>query len=273
MTSRDRGGNPFMSGAGDSKRRKGEQTMARLDFSRRAATPELMDSEQTSYGDLRACLENLARVNRLTLAYRPTVAFLDAVVAAGRMPQGRPLTILDAGCGFGDTLRRLDRWAQRRGVPVRLTGVDLNPYAIRAAAEATAPGRPIDWVVADLATFRAEAGIDLAISSLFTHHLDDRALIGFIRWMEATARIGWFINDLHRHPLPYHVFRLWSYTAGWHRFIRHDGPVSITRAFVRADWQRLLGEAGIAEGSAAVRWWMPFRLCVSRLRTTNGGVS
>jgi SAM-dependent methyltransferase len=246
--------------------------MARTDFSRRAATPELMDIEEVSYADFRACLRDLAKVNRLTLAYRPTLGFLGSVVAAGRLPVGRPLSILDAGCGFGDALRRIDHWAQRRGVPVRLTGVDLSAHAMRAAAEATPPGRPIRWVKADLLSWRAEDGIDLIVSSLFAHHLDDRALIGFIRWMEATARIGWFVNDLHRHPLPYHVFRLWAGAARWHRFVRHDGPVSITRAFSRADWRRLLGEAGFAQDSAAVRWRVPFRLCVSRLRAPAGSM-
>jgi SAM-dependent methyltransferase len=237
-----------------------------MDFSRRATTPEMMDDAEVAYTDFRACLEDLARVNHLTLAYRPTLAFLDRVVAAGRAPRGRPLTILDAGCGYGDFLRRIDRWAQRRGVPVRLTGVDLSAHATRAAAEATPAGRPLEWVTADLANCRPEGGIDLIVSSLFAHHLDDRALVSFIAWMEATAHVGWFVNDLHRHPLPYHVFRLWARAAGWHRFVRHDGPVSITRAFVSADWDRLLAEAGIAPGSAAVRWHMPFRLCVARLR-------
>lgn len=240
--------------------------MVRLNFSQRAATPELMDGEAVSYEELRACLEDLARVNRLTLAYRPTFAFLDHVIAAGLVPRDRPLAILDAGCGYGDALRRVDRWAQRRGVSVRLIGVDLSAHAIRAAAAATPPERPIEWITADLAAFRPEGGIDLIVSSLFAHHLDDRALVGFLAWMEETARIGWLVNDLHRHPLPYHVFRLWARIAGWHPFVRHDGPVSITRAFVVADWHRLLGEAGVAPGSASIRWWMPFRLCVSRLR-------
>jgi SAM-dependent methyltransferase len=240
--------------------------MARVDFSRRATATEMMDTEEADYADFRACLRDLARVNHLTFAYRPTLAFLNRVVAAGQAPQGRPLAILDAGCGYGDVLRRIDRWAQRRGVPVQLTGVDLSAHATRAAAEATSAGRPIDWVRADLAACRPEGGVDLIVSSLFAHHLDDRALVSFIAWMEATARIGWFVNDLHRHPLPYHAFRLWAQAARWHRFVRHDGPVSITRAFVSADWYRLLGEAGLARGSAEVRWRMPFRLCVSRLR-------
>ena len=51
--------------------------------------------------------------------------------------------------------------------------------------------------------------------------------------MERHARHGWFINDLHRHPLPYHGFRLLARVMGWHRFVQHDGQVSIARAFKR----------------------------------------
>jgi hypothetical protein len=44
-----------------------------------------------------------------------------------------------------------------------------------------------------------------------------------------------------------------------HPMVIHDGPVSINRGFVRADWTRLLAEADVA---AAVRWVPPFRWAV-----------
>ena len=87
-----------------------------------------------------------------------------------------------------------------------------------------------------------------------------------MRWMDVTARLGWFINDLHRHPVPYHFFRRFARVANYHHFVQHDGPVSIARAFDGADWRRLLGEAGIDLADATVAWWLPFRLCVERLK-------
>ncbi|WP_189051101.1 methyltransferase domain-containing protein [Aliidongia dinghuensis] len=235
-----------------------------LDFARRASTPELMDTEDCGVAEFEACLVDLARVNRLTLAYRPTLAWLDRLVR--RHPPAGPLSIVDVGSGYGDMLRQIDRWAERRGVAVTLTGVDLNPWSRAAAAKATAAGRPIRWITTDLFDYRPDKPIDLVVSSLFTHHLNDDQVVRFLNWMEATARLGWFVNDLHRHPLPYHVFRHWSRLAGWHRFVRHDGPVSITRAFVRADWQRLLARADVPEGAAEISWHVPFRLCVGRAR-------
>ncbi len=32
-------------------------------------------------------------------------------------------------------LRRIERWSAHEGIEIRLTGVDLNPHAIRAARE------------------------------------------------------------------------------------------------------------------------------------------
>ena len=36
----------------------------------------------------------------------------------------------------------------------------------------------------------------------------------------------------------------------WHRFIREDGQISVARAFVRADWENLLQQAGITTEQA-----------------------
>ena len=238
--------------------------MTTLDFSRRSAEDELMDTEPVGFEEFRACLVDLARVNRLTFAHGPTLAFLDRVAGAG-LPKDRSLEVVDVGCGYGDLLRKIASWASRRGVAVSLTGVDLNPWSARAAAEATSPGQPIRWITADAFSYEPPSGIDVVVSSLFTHHLPDPQVARFLAWMDRSARLGWFVNDLHRHPLPYHFFRHWSRLAQWHRFVQHDGPVSIARAFGSADWQRLLREAGVDLATVEIRWRFPFRLTVGKL--------
>jgi SAM-dependent methyltransferase len=240
--------------------------VAALDFTRRSTLSELMDSDETDYATFRACLVDLAKVNRLTLAYRPTMRFLASLARSGRLPRDRAVAIVDVGSGFGDMLRKIDRWAERRGFSVDLTGVDLNPWSARAAAEATAPARPIRYVTTNIFDYRPPAPIDIVVSSLLTHHLDDASLVRFVAWMEANAAIGWFVNDLHRHPLPYHVFRAASRLLRYHHFVQHDGPISIARAFVPSDWRHVLAAAGLASGAAKVRWRFPFRLCVARVR-------
>ena len=239
--------------------------MIASDFAGRSQRTELMDTEPVGFEEFRACLFDLARVNRLTLAYRPTLAFFDRLLAKARGLR-RPIEVVDVGSGYGDMLRQIGAWALRRGVAVSRTGVDLNPWSRRAAAEATTPSLNIDWVTADAFAYEPPRGIDVVVSSLFTHHLPDPLVAKFLGWMEQNARLGWFVNDLHRHPLPYHLFRHASKLAGFHRFVQHDGPVSIARAFTAADWQRLLVEAGIDPAAVEIRWMVPFRLTVGRLK-------
>ena len=88
-----------------------------------------------------------------------------------------------AGCSARST-----PGAAKRGVAVDLTGVDMNPWSAAASTEATAPGRPIHWVTANAFDYRPEGGIDLIVSSQFTHHLDDDSLVHFLAWMEKTAK-------------------------------------------------------------------------------------
>jgi SAM-dependent methyltransferase len=230
------------------------------DFSRRAQLSELMD-EPCSRDELRACLRDLARVNRWLLAYRPLLAWLDSLELR---PLAVPLRIVDVACGYGDGLRRMERWARERGIAVELTGLDLNPDATTIAAEASAADSRIRWVCGDVFSYAMGEPAHLIVSSLFTHHLADADVVRFVRWMEKNAVIGWFINDLSRARIPYHLFRIFSRLAGLHRFVQHDGPVSIARAFVPEDWERLCTAAGLAGDDISIRGYTPGRLCVSR---------
>lgn len=220
-----------------------------------------MDTEAVRPEDFAACLRDLAAVNTVTLARGPTVNFMRR---ATRRAPDRALTVLDVGCGDGDMLRRLHRWAGRTGRRLTLTGVDLNPLSIQSAEAATPAALGIAYRCAD-AFDPALGNFDIVLSSLFTHHLSDAEVMRFLAEMEQRARVGWFVNDLHRHALAYHGFYALSSLAGWHRFVRHDGPISVARSFRRGDWQALLRAAGL-DGVAEVRWHVPFRYCVSRLR-------
>ena len=112
--------------------------------------------------------------------------------------------------------------------------------------------------------FAPDKPFDFIVSSQFTHHLTDDEIVRFIRWMDANARRGWFIADLRRHPFPFYGFPLLARLANWHRFVRHDGQISIGRSFVPADWHRLLGRAEVPATEVVVQAHVPFRLTVAR---------
>jgi 2-polyprenyl-3-methyl-5-hydroxy-6-metoxy-1,4-benzoquinol methylase len=234
-----------------------------IDFGHRAQLSELMD-EPCSHDELRACLRDLARLNRWFLAYRPILHWLGTVA---QLCPDRPLRILDVACGYGDSLRRIERWAHTNAIPVELTGIDLNPDAIAIATEATPSTSAIRWVASDVFTFQPEKPVHLIVSSLFTHHLTEPDVIRFVKWMESNAQLGWFINDLSRAAIPYHLLRVFSKLAGLHHFVQHDGPVSIARSFIPEDWQRICAAAGLRLDDVSIQPVWPARLCVSRSKT------
>src|SRR3546814_10038010 len=73
-------------------------------------------------------------------------------------------------------LRRIARWAARRGIAAELVGVDLNPRSERAARLHTPPGLAIRWVTGDYADL-AGGGWDVIISSLVAHHMTHAQLV------------------------------------------------------------------------------------------------
>lgn len=223
---------------------------APLDFSRRAQLPEMMDDAGLDAATYAAVIADLARVNSLTRARPPTLAWL-ARHAAGQ----DNWSLLDVGFGHGDMLRAI---AARHGCGARLVGIDLNPRSAPIARAATPPGLAIEWRtgLAESIDFQP----DFIISSLVAHHMADDELAAFIGWMQRTARRGWLISDLHRHPIAWAGFRALAAVLRWHPIVAHDGALSVRRAFVRADWQRLLAAAGVA---ATLRWHLPFRWTVA----------
>jgi 2-polyprenyl-3-methyl-5-hydroxy-6-metoxy-1,4-benzoquinol methylase len=223
----------------------------------RARDEEQMDDPSLDPAVYDEVLHGLGRVNAWTLAARPTLSFL------ARATRGREgFSLLDVGSGEGGMLRAIAGWARRRGLEARLTGIDLNPKSERSARRKTPGGMAIDYRTGD---YRDLGRFDFVVSSLVAHHMTDAQLLDFLRWMEARAGRGWFVNDLHRHGFAYLGYPLLARLLRVHPIVRADGRLSIARAVRPNEWRSILAGAGVCEG-ARIRRYFPFRLCVERLR-------
>ena len=225
----------------------------------RSRQAEQMDDPELDPETYEKVLADLARVNAWTFAARPTLAFLR------RGSKGMPaFRLLDVGFGHGDMLRRVARWARKRGIAVDLIGVDLNPKSAAIARAATPAAWPIEYRTGDYRDVVGE--LDFVISSAVTHHMSDAEIHAFLRFMEAHAARGWLVNDIHRHGFAYRGFPLLCRIMGWHRMVREDGQLSIARGFRRDEWEKLIAESGIDPSGVRIVRRFPFRLCVERLR-------
>ena len=227
-------------------------------LSARSEQPEQMDDAALDLASYAAVLGDLAVVNRWTLAARPTLSFLERATRSGA-----PFSLLDVGFGAGDMLRRVRRWADKRGLKAELAGVDQDARSAPVAIAATPASMKIEFVTGD---YRDVGGrFDFIISSLVAHHMSEPEIIRFLRFMEQNAR-GWLINDLHRRPLAIMLFGVLASALGVDPIVRSDGMLSVARSFREEDWRQLLTRAGLRQGEARLLHYFPFRLCVERLR-------
>ncbi len=112
-------------------------------LSTRSTLPEELDNDTTDPATYQRVIAELAVCNRITFTHRPTLRWL------GRATKGMTeFSVLDVGHGDGDLLRTIARWADQRGMNVKLSGIDLNPRSAVAARDATPPWMQIDYQTA-----------------------------------------------------------------------------------------------------------------------------
>jgi ubiquinone/menaquinone biosynthesis C-methylase UbiE len=89
----------------------------------------------------------------------------------------------------------------------------------------------------------ADEAFDVAISTLFVHHLDPAKAIEFLRELGRVAR-RIYVVDLNRAPLPYYLYRLVA-PIFFQRFTVEDGALSILRAYTPDELRDLASAAGL----------------------------
>ena len=220
--------------------------------------PELMDDPALAAADHEAALGALATIN----AVSRTAAHLARGVETLRPAAGEALTVVDIACGGGDVTVALERRLarSRAGSRPAVVGVDISPRAVERA-ERMARER------ASHATFRPcdvlRGGCppcDVAVSSLFLHHLDDATAVTLLRHMAAAARLGIVISDLIRSRLGLLLAVVGTTVLSSSRVARVDGPLSVRAARTIAEYDQLLTAAGLS--TAAIRRVWPERAVV-----------
>jgi SAM-dependent methyltransferase len=233
----------------------------RLDFKSRSLQQEWLDRDDIDPHELRAVLHDLARFNTAFFGHRPILKWLGRIL--GRNIPGSAPTILDVGCGYGDLLRAIRRWANKRNLKPALLGVDLSPETIRIAREATDRADQIDFAVMDVFDLPPERRFDIIVSSLVAHHLSDEKLRDFLVLLERSSNQGWLIYDLQRHRLLYEVIGAASRLARLHPMVTKDGQISVMRSLTRKEWADRIAGAGIELSDVKIRWFL-FRFVIER---------
>lgn len=160
----------------------------------------------------------------------------------------RSLRVLDIGAGGGDVTRMIARRLHRDGCDAQVTGLDVDPRAVRwASAQDGPPG--LRWRCASTSDLVAEGEVfDLVISNHVLHHLAPGLLSEVLSDSLRLRAPGGTVlhSDIARSRTAYALFAASTLplarTVLAGSFIRPDGLTSIRRSFTADELAAVAGD-------------------------------
>lgn len=220
-----------------------------------AAEPEIMDlgPEYYSVAEYEDCLIKLDRIGRWLGGDYATFSILDRLNFS---------SVLDVGCGGGLFTARL----AKRYPQAKFIGIDLNPLAIEFANHQKALSKTklpnLSFMCPEQKELNELIKYDVVLSTLVCHHMLDKELIDFLAKASRIAQKKVILNDLHRHPLAFFLFKMIGPILFKNRLVQHDGPLSVRRGFKNQEWINYLEKAGIHPSCYKIKWKFAFRWLV-----------
>jgi ubiquinone/menaquinone biosynthesis C-methylase UbiE len=212
--------------------------------------------------DLAASLADIERLNERFGGHRLTLNEVARRLAA--LPRDRHAVVLDVGGGRGDLARHLVAWARRTRRPLRVIVLERDATTV-ALARAHCAAMPEILVIQGDATALplAEGSVDVAVSVLTLHHLDRDAAVIALAEMHGVAGAAVVINDLLRTRLAWCLVWLATRVYARHPVSRHDGPLSVRRAYDVDELRVLAEKAGIGPFTVRRAPWLARVLLVA----------
>jgi ubiquinone/menaquinone biosynthesis C-methylase UbiE len=227
-----------------------------IDFSKRSGDAEIMDDLEYAGEMMDKTLAELEVINRWLGGNNVTIDGINKLVKD--TSSVKALHVADLGCGRGDMLILIDSWAKKRKLNVNLIGIDANQYVIDAARKRLDEFPHIQLQTVNILSpdFQTKE-FDIVIGTLFYHHFTNEQLVSFFSQLKKQARVGFLINDIHRHSLAYYSIKLLTGLFSKSSMVKYDAPLSVLRAFSKKELSGILRSAGI--DNFTIKWKWAFR--------------
>jgi 2-polyprenyl-3-methyl-5-hydroxy-6-metoxy-1,4-benzoquinol methylase len=224
-------------------------------FAKRSEEKELMDDLECSGQELEQTLRELKTINHWLGGNHVTTNGLGKIM---KLKPQSSYRIADIGCGGGDMIRVMDRWAKGQKKKVNFAGIDANRNIIELAKVRLSDVTNVRWQVQNV--FEPEFSqekVDIITCTLFTHHFTDAELITLIQAFRQKATLGLVINDLHRHWFAYHSIRILTKLFSKSPMVQNDASLSVLRSFRKSELEGILAKAGVK--TYQISWFWAFR--------------
>jgi ubiquinone/menaquinone biosynthesis C-methylase UbiE len=223
-------------------------------LSYRSNEKELIDDLELDNDPLRQNLEELALINKYLGGNQVTTSGLSRLLPNSPIPNPQS----DLGCGGGDMLMVMADWAKKKGINAQFIGIDANDFMIDFGTKRTVNYPNISYLHQDIYSEKfKEKSFDIVTMTLFCHHFSDESLVQILQQLKKQTRIGIVINDIHRHWFAYHSIAWITKLFLKSYLVKNDAKLSVWRAFVREDLEKIIQKSGFTNYS--IRWKWAFR--------------
>lgn len=210
-------------------------------FENRSYQKELLDEPDIQKDLLFQNLKELDIINKYLGGHAISLQGLKKVMT----DKSKTYKIIDIGCGGGDSLKAIARWARDEQYKINLAGIDLKQDCIDYAQKTCSAFPEIGFYCDDFRNvFSTIRDIDIVHASLFCHHFTEDEIIGFIRFCNKNKTV-FVINDLERNPVAYYAIKFITGLFSKSPLVKNDAPLSVWRGFKKKEWQTILQNAGI----------------------------
>lgn len=235
------------------------------DFSIRSDELELMDDLSLEGDALAQNLEELEVINRRLGGNKVVIRALEQMLPELRA-MDRKIEVADLGTGGGDLPRAIIEWARKKQLDIRVIGVDANPFMVDFARDKATEYPEVEFEIADIFSPEfTQRKFDICLCSLICHHFEDEAVVKMLAQLEAQSKLGFVVNDLHRHPLAYYSIQFLTWLLRGSHLVRNDAPLSVLRAFKRKELEELARKARISHFELKWKWAFRYQL-IGRIR-------
>ncbi|WP_028980770.1 methyltransferase domain-containing protein [Sporocytophaga myxococcoides] len=231
-------------------------------FLQRSADPEIMDDLEFEGEVLGQTLDEIEFINKWLGGNAVTLDAVKRVIKEGKLQASdSPITISDLGCGGGEMLSLIYKWAQSKSIKVNLIGIDANDYVVNHAAKKVPLHNSISFKKFNVLDndFRNEL-FDISTCTLFCHHFEDDVFVDFLKQLRKQTRVAIIINDIHRHWFAYYSIKYLTGLFSKSYMVKYDAQLSVLRAFKKKELELLIAKAGFTKFD--IRWKWAFRFQV-----------
>ncbi len=211
--------------------------------SNRDARPEILDAPFNDEAALAVNLADIRAVNRWLGDTDCLLRLLEPMCRDRLLSNCGPITLLDIATGSADVPLMLHRRIQKYNLPLCMYASDISMVVLQEARHYA--GETLPLICHDaLALPYPDKSFDIVTCSKALHHFDPWQVLVLFRELARVTRYAAVVSDLNRSWIAY---------AGAHMLgmvqksdiSRHDGPLSVLRAYTAAEVCTLIQQAGL----------------------------